>query len=447
MARTSCSGSGARSIDTSPTFNLDAAILETIEKWVIASLRAGPFTQISTHAAFREFHRECLAAGLPSEYTIHSCLKQRQHPQLLFLHAPYVALAGALQDRIPNRELAEELIRREAGGVDYDVLRQTVCGRMGLKDFQFDQIAAGLENVLRTDKGFLHVDYFDGKAPGVSALVRYVKRKLAGDSHLSAHLIHARQRVACRRLGIDGPRMLHSVLLRYGRKVFAESPFPVLTKRPAEDAAASNFVIDQVRAFLRDERRPVSRAELRKRFAARQGFSHGAVMNATSADAVLRHVPGMLVHLETLGWNADKQAQLVRLAEQYYRNRQRAGDGFARADLLLKLHENDLPPLAGKVAWTALLLAELLGREPRLRIFGNKHNAFVFDAAEQSLESFGDFVALVLEKHFHGAATLEELSVFLRGSGVVVKRVTPAMLARSKRLVLGDKRIAVKEVT
>jgi hypothetical protein len=216
--------------------NLDTPLLQTIEERLIESLRAGLFPQMSTYAAFQEFAGQCRAAGLASEYAIHSCLKHRQHPALAFLHAPYVVLAGGPKNRTPNLPIVEELIRRAGGPIKYDALKQTVCGRMGLKKFQFKGIVSQLGNVIRTQKGFLHVEHFDAGSTVFSALLKYVERKLAGEGPLSANAIYAEKKSACRQLRIDGPRMLHSVLLRYGSRVFSKNAYPVLAARAAEDA-------------------------------------------------------------------------------------------------------------------------------------------------------------------------------------------------------------------
>ncbi len=80
-------------------------LLNKIEKWVLGVLTEGPFTQLSTNAAFQAFREDCLAAGLTSEYAVHSCLKHRQHPKLAFFKSPYVALAGAAKTACPTWKL------------------------------------------------------------------------------------------------------------------------------------------------------------------------------------------------------------------------------------------------------------------------------------------------------------------------------------------------------
>jgi hypothetical protein len=115
--------------------NLYTPILNKIEKWIIQSLCDGPFPQLSANAAFQAFKEECLDAGLTTEYAIHSCLKHRQHPKLLFVKTPYIGLAGASRYRIPNLEILEELVRQDGGVVEYEELRKTACESMGLKEF------------------------------------------------------------------------------------------------------------------------------------------------------------------------------------------------------------------------------------------------------------------------------------------------------------------------
>jgi hypothetical protein len=424
--------------------NLYAPILNTIEKWVIQALYAGPFPQLSANAAFQAFMQECVAAGLTSEYAIHSCLKHRQHPKLLFFKTPYISLAGALGYRTPNLEIVEELVRQEGDVVEYEELRKTACERMGLKDFQFLQITNQWENVIRTDKGFLHVDYFDATSPAFAALVEYVKQRLAREGQISADLIYGEKRVSCLQLRIDGPRMLYSVLARFAGEFIAARMYPLLTLASREDATANDSIRSRIVAYVRDKRQPVSCEELRRRFVAKLGFSYQSVMAAASTDSILHYLNGILVHVDTIAWDADKQSQLLDVAERYYTDQLRAGDVFARADLLLELHESDLPALAHGIDWTPILVAELLERDKRVRVFGNRRNAFLFNSDERKLASFADFVALLLEKHFQGAASLTELSAFLREARVIAKAVTPRMLEGADSLLVGEREIAVK---
>ena len=159
--------------------NLYTPILNTVEKWVIHALCEGPLPQLSANAPFQVFRDECVAAGLTSEYAIHSCLKHRGHPKLVFLKSPYIALAGIAKYRIPNLEILEELVRQEGDVVEYEMLHTMACERMGLKEFQLGQIINQWEDVIRTEKGFLHVDYFDANSPAFTSLVEYVKQRLA----------------------------------------------------------------------------------------------------------------------------------------------------------------------------------------------------------------------------------------------------------------------------
>ena len=167
-----------------------------------------------TYAAFQELAQECRAAGLASEYAIHSCLKHWQHPALAFLHAPYVVLAGGPKSRTPNLPIVEELIRRAGGPIHYDVLSRPSAAAWDEEiPIQGDRKQTG--NVIRTQKGFC-TSSISMPAQRLFGALKHVERKLAGEGPLSANAIYAEKKRSCRQLRIDGPRMLHSVLLRYG---------------------------------------------------------------------------------------------------------------------------------------------------------------------------------------------------------------------------------------
>lgn len=232
--------------------------------------------------------------------------------------------------------------------------------------------------------------------------------------------------------------------MRFAGDVIATRLYPLLTLALPEDATARDTIRNRITGYVRDKQQPVSCEELRQRFVVKLGFSNQSVMAAASTDSVLHYLNGIVVHRDSIEWNADKQSQLVATAERYYAEQLRAGEVFARADLLLGLHESDLPALTRGIDWTPLLLAELLAREQRVRVFGNRRNAFLFNSDGHTLATFADFVALVLEKRFQGAATFSELSAFLRDARVIAKAVTPTMLEGAQNLQVGDHEVAVK---
>jgi len=424
--------------------NLYLPILNTIEKWVIKELEEGVVPQLSAHAAFQAFSEGCIASEIPSEYAVHSCLKHRQHPKLAFFHSPYIGLAGVSRHRIPNVEIAEDLIRQEGDVVPLDRLREVLCVRMGMKDFQFQQIISQLENVICTQYGFLHADYFDSEGHAFRELVEHVKQKLAWEAHLSVELVYAGRRISCLQLGIDGPRMLHSVLSLFAADTITVRSYPLLERPSSDEAMTRSTIRDKVAEFIRDKGRPVSCEELRKRFVSKLGFGNSTVMAVASTDLVVRYLNGIVVHRDTIEWSPDKQDALVRKAETYYTRQVLAGGLFARADLLLELHETELPPLGSGVAWTPVLLADLLERDSKIAVFGNRQNAFIVHTDGDRIRTFGGFVRLVVDKRFRGACGLAELSEFLRDSGVIAKAVTPKMLEGAGDLVVGRHEVAVK---
>ncbi len=424
--------------------NLYTPVLNTVEKWVIDALREGPVPQVSANAAFQVFKDECVAAGLTSEYAVHSCLKHRRHPKLVFHKTPYISLAGGAKYRIPNLEILEEVIRQEGDVVETETLRHIACDRMGLKDYQLTQITIQWENVIRTEKGFLHVDYFNASSPAFISLVEYVKQRLSREGQVSADRIFTEKRVSCLSLRIDDARMLHSVLVRFASASISHCSYPLLTLVSTSDLTTKDTIRDSIVAYVRAKQQPVSCGELRQRFVDKLGFSYQSVMAACLTDGILHYLNGIVVHVDTIAWKDEKQSQLIRVAEQYYSEQARAGEVFARADVLLELHESELPHLAHGIDWTPILIAELLEKDKRVGVFGNRRIAFVFRSDEHPLASFADFVAIVLERHFHGAASLNALSEFLRESRVIAKSVTQKMLEGAECLQIDDWEVAIR---
>jgi hypothetical protein len=115
-------------------------------------------------------------------------------------------------------------------------------------------------------------------------------------------------------------------------------------------------------------------------------------------------------------------------------------------DHFLEMHDADLPVPANGVTWTPTLVASLLVRCPRVVVVGTRRNAYVVNRSGRGIATFPEFVVRILEKHFDGAATLDELGGFLRGGGVIHKEVTQAMLRGTSNLVVGRHEVRVQGV-
>jgi DNA-directed RNA polymerase alpha subunit len=424
--------------------NLYAPVLNAIEKWVVRTLQASSIPQMSAFAAFRKFRDECIAVGITSEYAVHSCLKHRQHPKLAFYRYANIGLASAGAYRIPNIEIAEEFIRQEGDTVSLDKLKKLLCGQLGLKSYQFAQILEQLDNVIRTEHGVLYAEYFDAESPGFKSLVTYATQRAARDGEVSAELIYSEKTVSCLQLRIDGPRMLYYLLDFYASDQVTGGRYPIILRKSQDDAGDVRGVRERVARFIREKHEPVSCEELRARFVSKLGFRHSAVMSVMVNPAIVRYLRGFLVHVDTIAWNDEKQAQLASVAETYYDAQVEAGATFARVDYLLEVHESSLPALGNGVTWTPTLLGALLSRDTRTPVLGTSENAFVFNKNGVAVRTFADFVELVLQRHFHGAASFTELSEWLRDARVIQKQVTTSMLRGESRLVVEGQTIRVR---
>ncbi|NLX96451.1 MAG: hypothetical protein GXY83_09765 [Rhodopirellula sp.] len=423
--------------------NLYTPVLNKIEKWIIQSLSDGPFPQLSTNAAFQVFREECLAAGLTSEYAIHSCLKHRQHPKLAFYHSPYLGLAAAGSYRVPNVEIAEGLLRQEGDIFPKDKLKSLMCGQMGLKSYQFTQIIDQLDNVIRTQHGFLHADYFDAASPDFKALAEYAAQRAAKDGEVSAQILYKERIVSCLQLRIDGPRMLYYLLEFFAPKGLQTAGYPIVLRKVSTDTREVRGVRERVVHFIRQKREPVSCDEIRIRFVKKLGFKHRTVFAATKSDDVARYLNGFLVHIDTLDWNSTKEDALRAIAEAHYDSQVSAGASFARVDHLLEIHESSFPVLGKNVAWTPTLLATMLSRDADTPVVGPMENAYIVNKDGVAVRTFGDFLRLILTNHFEGAASLRELSQWLRDERVIQKMVTPAMV-RGDGLIIEGQTVRVR---
>ena len=425
--------------------SFDSAILNKIEKWVENLIERTRLPQFSLYGAYEKFQDECNEDGLVSEYSIHACLKERAHPKLTFLRTPYVGLYGVSGSKTPNREIIKDYLLSEGGIVSKESLKKFAFDDLGLKDFQFFSILQDIEDVLITQRGYLHVDNLPPGSNRFDDLIIRIEHEVKKNDSISAKRIFDKFRISCHELGLDGPKMLHS-LIQYSAPASVSALRYPLIVAVNSNSESKNVTISQIiKDYIKKHSGPLSLDEIHQHFVKAQGFSYSRVQSIIYDNKIVRYLPSSLIHIDSLDWDSDKQTELISCAKEYYWTQFKANRLFARLDLFIDIYEDELPTLMNGLPWTRTLVSELLGAEREILIIGNKKNAYVVLEAESRIKSFDDLITLLLIKNFNGGANLDEFSEYLHKLGIIVKRLSLSMFENRDRFNIGEFDISIKD--
>lgn len=420
------------------------SLLDTIESWIEKKLAQGvPLYSVS--GAFREFEAKCRESGLRSETALYTCLREMRRPRLNYPRYPYVVLPGA--DRIPVAVAIEQYIDEADGAATYDELRDFALEELGLKEFQLEQALSKLPNVITAEEGrFLHLDDFRLDRSLFDQILAHVRICLATVGHVSAARIYSDRVVTCKRLGIDGPRMLYSVLQNFAESEFGLPRYPQIRHLSRQQTRTRTGVIEYVVAYLAERDGPCSLQELEDHFVEELGYDARTVYAVVDRDGVLRYGPGCVMHTSAIGWDAQKQEQLELAACNAYERARRTGRCYALVSDFVESHWCDLPTLDHDIPWTETLVACLLARGGHFRILGNARNAFVPVPNNDGIETFEGLLGSILASDYGGAADKRLLEADLQKLRIIRRSLSPMKLDDGKRVRIVGNTVLLSEL-
>jgi len=160
---------------------------------------------------------------------------------------------------------------------------------------------------------------------------------------------------------------------------------------------------------------------------------------------IVRYSPGVLIHLDTIQWNAQKQSVLDEYAQIEYCRSVEQGNLHAIVSSVLERWKYALPQLCGH-DWTETLIAELLLQANRWLIVGNAHKAFMPVDNKYRIRTLDDFVATHITRCYSGRARLADVRNELREGGIITKGLRQSMLGKNSVTVVTRKIVALRSL-
>lgn len=419
--------------------------MTAIESWVIDKLNAGvPF--ISVSGAYAAFEDLCNEHGIVSESALYALLRRSPNTLLCYPRYPQIYLDYTFESRIPAVVALEQFVQDAGREISYSTLRDYALQDLCLKDFQFQQCISQFSNLVRTSRdGFTHLTSHKIDHRKLSELCDHVKKLLHDNEHISIVRVFADKRVTCMMMGIDGPEMLYSLLRLNFSDDLRLTNYPMV--RIANISSSKNTsrgVIAEVVHYVKQKKAPCSYDELESKFVETLGYNQRNVYAAAMTDELVRFGKGSLVHIDTLGWNGNKQHSIEEQAQSALIEARQVGKCYALTDRLLDYYQ--LPELANGIVWTHTLLSQMLVRGGRFGVIGIARNAFVALPNDEGIETFEDLVLNILQTRYEGASDLESFEQDMRDAGIVQKRVTPGMLGDQDKVCITGNLIMLKEL-
>jgi hypothetical protein len=306
-----------------------------------------------------------------------------------------------------------------------------------------------MHEVLRTDSGYLHAEYFEADSANFKTLVVQIERILKQRGHVSADFLFEEKKVTCLQLKITGPRMLASVLEYFASDAIGGVAYPMIRAATKDSRAEAAALYREVEKYVLESCSPCSREAIARCFVEQRGYAQQHIDNALykllSGRVLLPYGAGLFVHEKTIGWNEDKHAELMATVVKYYNEHSSARCIHVTTPILLDDIYRELPDLDHGVDWSEQLLFALVIRDSAILPLGNTKRSFTVLSEGNAIRCFGDFVKWVLIDRFQGGANLTDFVECLREMDVIRKSLTPGMLNGYDGLVMSEYDIRVAE--
>ncbi|MDR0611655.1 MAG: hypothetical protein LBG58_16225 [Planctomycetaceae bacterium] len=389
---------------------------------------------------------ECV--DLPPRISEHfldwKCLSDPLYFQLFSEDESFQLKGNSMQKRVVN------VLKRSTHPLSVKEILDLIHYRLGEKRFTEKQVNTAAtvlsidqKDVFLWERGgvYAHRRHLPLDNPLLPAMEQKLKRllKKVKSPYISLYTIFDEYQSECIAAGIPSVHALHTCLKARDMLgvAFMRSPCISVTKERHERRN-----IDILEDWVAQKKNVVSNRAL-KHYALEIGI-HSQQYSSTYIHftSLVRYEAGLIVHLNSLGWNQTKQDSMLRVAKNYWNHCISHGELYARVDQLLSKCKSKLPKLAHRIPWTSDLLFSLLLRSESVLTFGNTRLAYGFKNNISAPQTLSDIIVELLKRKFNGKTKLCEISSYLRDDLKIIKlQLTAKMLHSHPGLVVTKREI------
>jgi len=419
------------------------SLISEIENNVILRLKSHNVPYISITGIFEEYKSLLLAKNIPNAHALYSCMRITNNQALDCPDYPYVLRRESEGHRLPIPLVLEAFVLEQEGVVTLDQIKSFAIEKLCVNEavFMVNHLP-NIPNLLRTNSGeYIHLRQLGIEEDQLAPIMNHLLKLLENYDHVSAKKLFDEKKISCKLLGISTPMLLFSLIQLFYFDQFDLSRYPqIRLSGVVTDENRTAGVALEVINFIREKALPCSFAELYQHFVDELGYKQNSVHNVLyTYKSILRYSEGVIVHLETLGWNEDKQAALEMLAASHLNDRESAGKPYGLVSHLYDYMHDKLPEIPDHISWTPTIIGELLSSEGRYRIIGTPRNAFLSVPNTRNIEALDDLLYCILNAEYDGAANIDHFISDMREAGILKKSLTSMMLGVDSRVVIdGD---------
>lgn len=414
-------------------------LISKIKDDVLSRLNKDNIPYLSITGFFELYKDSLLKADIPNANALYTCLKLSVSDTLICQDYPYVLSQNGEGVRLPVPLVLEKFALEQEGAVTLEQLKQYAIEKLCVNEavFMVNHLV-NTPNLLRLDRGeYIHLNNLDIDEEKLTPIIVHLRNLLKNSSHVSVIKLFNDKKISCRLMGISTPILLYSLIDYFYSDQFDISRYPKISLSGKDDAGKrSAGVAREVIQYVREKDTPCSFAELYQHFVDGLGYKQMSIYNIQLYTEIVRCSEGVIVHVETLGWNDEKQDSLEKLAGSYYSDRLKAGKLFGLITDLYEYHFDKLSGLPDHICWTATLIGELLAKGGKYRIVGSSRNAFVSEPNDHGIVTLDDLLSQILSTKYDGAANIDQFVADMRDAGILKKSLTPVMLKEDGPVII-----------
>jgi transcriptional regulator len=347
---------------------------------------------------------------------------------------------GSMQKMVHN------ILKRSANPLSVKEILALVCYRAGNDNFTLEQVRDAVtilggkkKDIFLWNRGgiYAHRKHLPIDNPLLLFLENKLKQLLKKiTTPISLYILFNEYKSECQANGIPSVYALHACLKARGVLGVAFRRTPCVSATSKKHKRKNVEILE---SWVARQKKVVTGRAL-ERYALEVGIDSQQCYSAfVYSKLLIKYKHGLVVHLDSLGWNQEKQEAMLILAMDYWHYLVYHGELFARTDLLLAEYGKKLPKLANGIPWSSRLLFSLLSLSEAVNTFGNTHLAYGFKNSTTAPQSFDDIVIETLKNKFNGRAKLTEFSSYLRDEfRLIHSRLTPSMLQNCSEIILTD---------
>ena len=386
---------------------------------------------------FDKYIEELKKIGIISEYSFYEALKASKKIEARFIKCPYlVSMNSSEKFSIANTIL--DYIRANGDTTVKDIF-EFFNHQLGIKKHVLLSALKNNPDLLIDGKSnIILFDNLNLPEEEISRIINYVKDKTSNGA-ITSKQVFTENHVACRAAGIKDAKFLFYILKRLLSDKY-QFKNPQISRLNTDIKS----MLDQINEFLINKQTFCTMDEIEDEFVKKRKFSSGSVSGIVYNDRIqlFRYLDGCVVHKSIIGWNQQKQDNVLSIARQNLnRNIHKF---YAYIEDILNLYSAELPPLGNGIDWTSLLISDILMKSGSFILLGNYKNIYTSVDNPHGICNLGDLCGQILWDQYNGATGLEELSKDLRNRRLIAYELKESMLGNSHKVKITGKEIIAK---